>query len=136
MKYVSVYLVAAVVFLTIDALWLGYIARDFYKERLGELLLARPRFGVAAGFYAIYVVGLVYFAIAPGLAAGSFWLAVLNAGFFGALCYMTYDATNLATMRGFDTTVAVVDIAWGTVLSAFTAGVAYLVARSLSLWQG
>ena len=78
MKYLWIYLVAAVVFLAIDALWLGYVARDFYKERLGDLLLARPRFGIAAGFYAIYVVGLIYFAIAPGLAAGSLWLAVFN----------------------------------------------------------
>lgn len=136
MKYVWIYLVAAVVFLAIDAVWLGYVARDFYKNRIGDLLLDSPRFGIAAGFYAIFVIGLVYFAIAPALAAGSFWLAVFNAALFGMFCYMTYDATNLSTMRGFDATVAVVDIVWGATLSAFTAGVTYLVARAFSLWHG
>ncbi|VVT24029.1 DUF2177 family protein [Rhizobium sp. EC-SD404] len=136
MKFVWVYLVAAVVFLAIDAIWLGYVARDFYKDRLGSLLLDRPRFGIAAGFYAIFVIGLIYFAIAPGLNAGSFWLTVFNAGLFGMFCYMTYDATNLSTIRGFDTTVAIVDTLWGTALSAFTAGVTYFIARTFSLWHG
>jgi uncharacterized membrane protein len=136
MKFVWVYLVAAVVFLTIDAIWLGYVARDFYKDRLGSLLLDRPRFGIAAGFYAIFVIGLIYFAIAPGLNAQSFGLTVFNAFLFGLFCYMTYDATNLSTIKGFDTTVAVVDTLWGATLSAFTAGVTYFVVRTFSLWHG
>jgi uncharacterized membrane protein len=136
MKFVYVYLVAAVVFLAIDAVWLGYLARDFYKERLGDLLLEQPRFGVAAGFYAIFVIGLLYFAIVPGLQAESLGLAVFNAALFGMFCYMTYDATNLSTMRGFPVVVALVDVAWGTFLSAFTAAVTFTVARSFSLWHG
>ncbi|WP_099866822.1 DUF2177 family protein [Pararhizobium haloflavum] len=135
MKFFWVYLVAAFIFLAIDAVWLGYVARDFYKSRMGDLLLDQPRFAIAAGFYAIFVIGLVYFAIAPGLAAGSFWLAVFNAGLFGMFCYMTYDATNLSTMKGFDATVAMVDIIWGAALSAFTAGVTYAIASAFSLWH-
>jgi uncharacterized membrane protein len=136
MKYIYVYLVAAVVFLAIDAVWLGYVARDFYKARMGDLLLDQPRFGIAAGFYAIFVIGLLYFAVVPGLNAGSLGLTALNAALFGMFCYMTYDATNLAVVRGFDTTVAVVDVIWGTVLSTFTACVTFWVARSFSLWHG
>lgn len=136
MKYIYIYLVAAVVFLAIDAVWLGYVARDFYKSRMGDLLLDQPRFGIAAGFYAIYVIGLLYFAVVPGLNAGSIGLTALNAALFGMFCYMTYDATNLSVMRGFDATVAVVDVIWGTVLSTFAACVTFWVARSFSLWHG
>lgn len=136
MKYISIYLVAAVLFLAIDAVWLGYVARDFYKSRIGALLLEQPRLGIAAGFYALYVVGLVYFAIVPGLKADSIGLTAFNAALFGMFCYMTYDATNLSTMKGFDPVVAVVDIAWGTVLTALVASVTHWLARSFALWQG
>jgi uncharacterized membrane protein len=135
MKYIYLYLVAAVVFLAIDAIWLGYVARDFYKERLGALLLDQPRLGIAAGFYALYVIGLLYFAVVPGLNAQSFALAAFNGALFGMFCYMTYDATNLSTMRGFSGTVAVVDVLWGTMLSAFTASVAYWVAKTIGFWH-
>lgn len=136
MKYVGLYLVAAVIFLAIDALWLGYVARDFYKNRLGDLLLAEPRFGIAAAFYALYIIGLLYFAVVPGLSAASIGLTALNAALFGLFCYMTYDATNLSTVEGFDATVAIVDVIWGTALTTFTAVVTYWIARSFSLWQG
>lgn len=136
MKHLSIYLIAAVVFLAIDAVWLGYVARDFYKARIGGLLLEQPKFAIAAGFYAIYVVGLLYFAVLPGLRSDSMGLAAFNAALFGMFCYMTYDATNLSTMKGFDPVVAVVDIAWGAALSAFTAAVTFWAAQRLSLWQG
>lgn len=136
MKYIGIYLVAAVIFLSIDALWLGYLARDFYRERLGAILLEQPRLGVAAGFYALYVAGLLYFAVIPALNAGSIGLAAFNAALFGMFCYMTYDATNLATVKGFDATVAVADVVWGTFLSTFTACVTYWAAHRFSLWDG
>lgn len=136
MKYIGIYLVAAVIFLSIDALWLGYLARDFYRERLGAILLEQPRLGVAAGFYALYVAGLLYFAVIPALNAGSIGLAAFNAALFGMFCYMTYDATNLSTVKGFDATLAIVDVTWGTALTAFTAVATYWIARVFSLWQG
>lgn len=136
MKYVGLYLVAVAIFLAIDALWLGYVAREFYKNRLGDLLLAEPRLGIAAGFYALYVIGLLYFAVVPGLNAASIGLTALNGALFGLFCYMTYDATNLSTVKGFDATLAIVDVTWGTALTAFTAVATYWIARVFSLWQG
>ena len=40
---------------------------------------------------------------------------------------MTYDLTNLATLRGWPVTLAIVDIAWGTVLGASVATLSYLI---------
>lgn len=85
---------------------------------MGELLLERPKLGVALIFYAIYVVGLVYFAINAGLEAGSWRTAALNGALFGFFTYLTYDATNLAVLKGCDPLVAVVDILRGTVIGA------------------
>ncbi|MDN2580280.1 DUF2177 family protein [Aquibium sp. ELW1220] len=121
MKYVTAYGIAVVIFLIIDAIWLGIVARGFYASRMGELMLDHPRWGVAAVFYLAYVGGLVYFAISVGMAQDSVLAAALNGALFGFFCYLTYDATNLAVLKGYDPVVAVVDVVWGTVLSATVA---------------
>jgi uncharacterized membrane protein len=133
MKYVTAYGIAVVIFLIVDAIWLGIVARGFYASRMGELMLDQPRWGVAAVFYLVYVAGLVYFAIGAGMAQDSVWAASLNGALFGFFCYLTYDATNLAVLRGYDPVVAIVDVVWGTVLSGTVAAATVFAMRSLGL---
>ncbi len=133
MKYVTAYGIAVVIFLIIDAIWLGIIARGFYSSRMGELMLDQPRWGVAAIFYLVYVAGLVYFAISVGMAQDSIGVAALNGALFGFFCYLTYDATNLAVLKGYDPVVAVVDVIWGTVLSGTVAAGTLFAMRSFGL---
>ncbi len=54
--------------------------------------------------------------------------AALYGGLLGLMCYGTYDMTNLATLKSWSVTIAITDLAWGTVLSATVAVVAYLAA--------
>jgi uncharacterized membrane protein len=122
MKYATAYGVALVIFLAIDALWLGLVAKSFYMERMGDLMADQPRWGVAVVFYAVYVIGLVYFAISIGMESGDWRGAALNGALLGFFCYLTYDATNLAVLKGYDPVVAVVDTVWGAVISGFTSG--------------
>ena len=122
MKYVAAYVVALVIFLALDALWIGVLAKGLYAERIGGLLLEQPRWGVAVLFYGLYLIGLLYFGALPGFAAGSAAVGALNGALFGFFAYMTYSATNLAVMKGYDATVAIADTAWGTVLGAVVAG--------------
>lgn len=122
MKYLYAYGIALVLFLILDAIWLGIVARSFYASRIGDLLLDQPRWGVAAVFYAIYVVGIVYFAVTTGMAAQSAAVAATNGALFGFFAYLTYNATNLSVMKGYDPLVAVVDTAWGTAVGAIVAG--------------
>lgn len=136
MRYVYAYLVALVVFLALDALWLGVVARSFYTSRIGELLLDSPRWGVALVFYAVYVVGLVYFAVSVGMATGSWTAAALNGALFGFFAYLTYNATNLSTLKGYSTAVALVDTTWGTVLGAVVAGATIIILGALGLLRG
>lgn len=133
MKFVPVYFIAMIIFLAIDAIWLGVISRGFYAERIGPLLLDQPRWGVAAIFYSLFVVGLVYFAISGHLASGDWKGAALTGALFGFFTYLTYDATNLAVLKGFDTTVAVVDVIWGTFLGAVVSGATVAIASWLNL---
>jgi len=115
------YGVTAAVFLVLDFVWLGTMVNAYYKPRMGELLLEQPRLGVAVLFYAIYVVGVVAFAVLPALREGDWTRALWGGALFGFCAYATYDMTNLATLKGFSSEVAAVDMVWGTVVSGVSA---------------
>lgn len=133
MQYLAAYIVTAVIFLFIDFLWLGYIAKSFYFSRLGDLLLDKPNLAVAAVFYAVYVIGVVIFAVGPALQSGTWKTALIYGALFGFFCYATYDMTNLATLKGWPVTVAVVDVIWGTVLTGVSALLGYAIVRQVGL---
>lgn len=132
MKLVIAYISAAAVFLALDFLWLGYIARDFFQSRLSDILLDQPKLGVAAGFYLLFCVGLIYFAVMPALQKQDWTLALLNGALFGFFTYLTYDATNLATLKAWKVEILLADTGWGTILSAVSALAGYLAGR---LWE-
>jgi uncharacterized membrane protein len=92
-----------------------------------------PNFFVAFLFYVLYAAGLVWFVIAPGAAQGSISRAMLTGAFFGLVAYATYDLTNLATMKGFTAKIAMIDLAWGTFVSAVVSGIAIYAARLFKL---
>lgn len=125
--FVVAFGVTTVVFLILDAIWLGVISRNLYQREIGELLLPKPNFGAAAFFYVIYIVGLVYFCVVPGVAGQSALRGLLNGAMFGIVAYATYDLTNLATLKGWSTTLVFIDIAWGAVASAVASAVAVAV---------
>ena len=115
MKHLSLlYIIAAFFFLGLDMLWLNVFAKHFYQSKLEGLLLESPILWAAALFYLLYPAGLVAFVVEPSLQNGSNMGGVLIKGvFLGILVYATYDLTNLATLKGWSTTLAVVDILWG-----------------------
>lgn len=131
MKYAAAYGIALVIFLALDALWLGVIARSLYATRMGDLMSDSPRWGVAVVFYALFIVGLVYFAISTGMATDNWQTAALNGALFGFFCYLTYDATALAVIKGFDPMLAVTDTIWGTVLAGVTSGATVMILGAL-----
>lgn len=132
MKYLVAYLSTTVIFLAIDALWLGIVAKNFYAEQLGDLMAKNIKFHIAAVFYLVYTVGIVVFAIAPALEAEKIILALGYGALFGFLAYGTYDFTNMATIKDWPTIVSVVDIVWGTLITSVSAALGYLVTRQFS----
>ena len=130
--YLQAYFATLVVFLGLDALWLGVVARSFYAAQLGHLMRDSVNFVAAGGFYLAYVVGIVVFAVAPALADGSWKHAALYGALFGLLAYGTYDMTNLATLRNWPLTMSLVDMAWGAVLTGVSATCGFLLTRAIS----
>lgn len=118
---------ALVTFLVLDGVWLGLIARHFYKRRLGGLLKSRPNLALAGFFYVLHVIGLVVFALPQ---AATVTEAVLFGGLFGVCVYSAYDLTNLATIKGWPVSVSLVDLAWGTLLSSIATVAAFLAGNA------
>ena len=125
------YLAALAALAVLDALWLGVVSREFYKARLGQLLLDRPLWSIAILFYLIHAAGIAVFAVPPSVAAGTWTAAALYGALFGFCVYAAYDITNLATLRGWPMAVSLVDLVWGTVVTAAATFAAFLVVRSL-----
>jgi uncharacterized membrane protein len=125
--WLKLYLLTIPVFFVIDMIWLGYVAKSFYAEQLHSLLSPQVNWIAAFCFYAIYIAGILFFAVHPGLEAASLGKACFYGALFGLVTYATYDLTNLATLRDWPLLVSVVDIAWGTFLCTLVAGGSYLI---------
>ena len=132
MTYVLAYVGTVVAFLGLDFLWLGTVATGFYRSRIGSLLLDQPNFVAAGIFYLFYVAGIVYFAVQPALVSGNWTTAAIAGAILGFIAYGTYDMTNLATLKNWSPVVSAVDMAWGTVLTSFSAVVGYWVAQKFA----
>ena len=128
--YLKLYAATVPVFFAIDMLWLGVIAKDFYRESLRHLMRPSVNWVAVIGFYLMFIVGILIFAVVPGLRKESLAWAVLYGGLFGFFTYATYDLTNLATLAGWPLKMAVVDIIWGTVLCGVVSAVSYFMGRS------
>ena len=114
-------------FLVIDGLWLTLIAKNFYAKHLGYLMAKNPNLLAAGLFYLIYVFTMVILVVSPGIEKGSLWSTILSGALFGLCCYATYDLTNLATVQNWPLVVTVVDLIWGTFLSAAIAAISFLI---------
>tara|TARA_B100000575_G_C22722425_1_gene434213 strand:+ start:172 stop:576 length:405 start_codon:yes stop_codon:yes gene_type:complete len=112
-KYLIAYAGAGCVFLLLDAVWLIYITKNFYKNEIGQLLLENPKFFIAGVFYVVFIFGIVFFAVIPANQDGSVVNALLCGIFLGLLCYGTYELTNYATLKDWSLRVVIVDILWG-----------------------
>lgn len=124
------YLITLAVFFLIDMIWLGVVAKGFYRRHLGTMLSPKLNWGAAILFYLLFIVGLLIFVIRPALAQGAPLSALSLGALFGLISYATYDLSNLATLRDWPLIVTVVDLFWGAALG----GVVSLVSTLLGRW--
>ena len=124
MPYVAAYIAAALVFGALDSVWLRWAGPNLYRPAIGEIMADSFRGAPAFVFYLIYIAGMVWFAIRPGIDAGSVGTAMLNGALLGALCYATFDLTSQAVMKVWATHVTLADMAWGAFATAIASGAA------------
>ena len=121
------YIVSVPVFFIIDMIWLGVIAKGFYRKALESLITPNINWIAAIIFYLFFLVGVLIFALLPGMERRSLVYTIAMAALFGFIAYATYDLTNLATIRDWPLMLTIVDMIWGSFLSASTATLTYLI---------
>jgi uncharacterized membrane protein len=131
LRHSIAYVATAVVFLGADYIWLNR-AIGFYRNSLGDLLSAKPNLSAAAALYLIYFVGIVVFSVMPAARDEAWMSAILLGGLLGLVAFATYDLTNLATLDRWPLTVAVVDMAWGTFVTALSSLAGFIAIRTFA----
>jgi uncharacterized membrane protein len=118
-----------IVLVPVDFLFLGVVAKGFFTSQVGNML-GEIRLAPAVLFYLLYVVGILVFVSGPLEAR---WQSTLLYGaLFGLLCYATFDLTSLSLLRHWTWPVALLDVSWGTFVTALSSTAGLLVANYIA----
>lgn len=131
LKYLAAYGLTFVVFLVVDIIYLGFIAKDLYARHIGFLLAEKVNWVAAIIFYLLFVAAIFVFVIQPAINNNSWNQALVYGALFGFITYATYDLTNLATLRGWPVKIVIYDMAWGTFLAAVVGLSGYFILKWL-----
>ena len=127
-----VYVIALLIMAALDFSWLSLTSQPLYHRELGPILADRPNLVAATAFYLLYAVGVVVLAIQPAMANGDWKTALVRGAVLGLIAYGTYDLTNMATLKHWSLKITLIDMAWGSFVTAVTASTATVLALA---WQ-
>lgn len=121
---IRLFLLSAAIFLVFDLFWLLVVSKKMYQQFIGHLT-GEVRIIPAIIFYFLYILGILFFVLIPGIEKNSLWYTLGAGAFLGLLCYATYDLTNLATLKDWPIRMTLIDLIWGMFVTAATSGIAY-----------
>ena len=128
-RTVVLYLATLIVLIPIDFLFLGLVAKGFFTSQVGDML-GEVRLAPAILFYLLYVAGILIFVSGrPPTTSSS---TLLYGALFGFFCYMTFELTSLSLLRHWTWAVVLVDVSWGTFVTAASSTLGLLVADWLA----
>lgn len=130
--WIKLYVLTIPIFLIVDLIWLGYVAKGFYQKHLGFILGSSVNWKAAITFYLIYIMGILFFAVWPAIQKNSFAVAIGYGCLYGFFTYATYDLTNMATIEKWPLKIVVADILWGAVLCSTVAAMSFKITRLLN----
>ena len=131
MRWIVGYLAALAVFVAGDLTWLTLMAPRLYRPVIGSIMADRPDVKAVIAFYALYLIGISVFAIAPGLRSGRPLAALGWGALFGLVAYGVYDLTNQATLKVWATRLSLINMAWGALITGVAAFVGCLAAQAV-----
>jgi uncharacterized membrane protein len=134
LRYGVTYVTTLVIFGAIDAVWLGFIAANMYRQTLGDILLDKFRAGPAIAFYLLNIAGLMIFAVPSSAGPGRWQQALLFGALFGIFTYATYDLTNYATLKVWTLRLTLTDIAWGAFVSGVATALGVIASDAVLRW--
>lgn len=121
MNYLKTYLIAGGVYWLVDFIWLGIISSKFYQKQLGYILADGIKWPAAIIFYLLFPVGVIIFAVLPGVKENSLLKSLILGALFGFFTYATYDLSNYIILAGWPLKVVIVDIIWGIFIATLVA---------------
>lgn len=133
MDFILIFFITFVVFMGVDLIWLGVVAKNLYKKHLGFAMAEKPNWIAALIFYVLFIIGMINFAIFPALYSANVRMAIQNGALYGFFTYMTYDLTNLATLKDWPVKIVVIDIMWGTLLSTAVSFISFVIVNSMRI---
>ena len=128
-RTVVLYLATLAVLVPVDFLFLGVVAKGFFTSEVGDMM-GEIRPAPAILFYLLYVAGVLIFVSGPLTAT---WQTTLLYGaLFGLFCYATFELTSLSMLKHWTWAVAVVDMSWGSFVTAVSSTIGLLIADWLA----
>ena len=124
------YFAAALTMVGLDFCWLT-LTGPFYRRMLGPLLADTTFWPAAVAFYLVYLAGVLCFAVWPAFERGTWWNGAVRGALFGFVAYATYDLTSMATLKVWSLRITLLDMGWGTLLTAITASVSAALTLAL-----
>lgn len=129
MEAIKTYMIALIVFFSIDIVWLAVVAKDLYRKEIGFIMSDVPNWIVAIIFYLIFITGLVFFVINPAVGKNSWTYALFVGMFFGFITYATYDLTNLAKLKDWPIKITIIDLLWGSSIGGMVSTITFFVLK-------
>ena len=130
--YLKLYALTVPIFFIIDIIWLGVVAKEFYRRKLEFILSPQVNWTAAVIFYLMYIAGILFFAVRPAVISNSWAQAAGLGALFGFFTYATYDLTNMATIKDWPLVIVVVDIVWGVCLCTMVATISFIISKILA----
>ena len=131
LQFLKLYAATATVFFALDIAWLGYVAKGIYAEQMGHLTRADVQWVPAVLFYLVYVAAIIVLCVKPALERDSVGYGVALGALFGLAAYAAFDLTGLALLKDFPLKGALVDLTWGTFVTATVSGASVVIGRWL-----
>ncbi len=131
--FVKLYLIALLIFVVMDMVWLKLVAKSFYTRQIGFLMNPKINWVAALLFYLLFIAGLIVFVVTPALNTQSWMQALFRGALFGLITYATYDLTNLATIKNWPLSLTIIDLIWGSVLAGSVSMITVLIALKFGL---
>ncbi len=128
---VKTYIITFIVFMAIDLVWLGIVAKNLYAKHLGYIMRTNVNWVAAIVFYLLFIAGVLFFVLYPAIDKDSWRYALLAGMLFGFITYATYDLTNLATLKDWPVIITIIDLIWGAILCGATSVISFLIIQRL-----
>ena len=114
-------LIASIIFLIIDVIWLSFATKSFYRPLLGDLISDKPVLWAAGLFYVLYMFGMAVIVIQPCIEPGALGKSLYTGFIFGLVVYGVYGLTNYLVVQSWTWPLVLTDWLWGGCLYAMTA---------------